>query len=84
MTQIVTTPVQFSEWAKKKKLSLIPEISGFKVGDKVTFTNEYGVSFYNLNIIGIDSDNSFYGRQIYLNTDSYWFPHTPNELTMQK
>jgi hypothetical protein len=78
--ETVTTPEQFNKWAANRKISPINEIEGFKVGDKVTFTNEFGVIFKSFTIIGIDKDNSFYGRQIYLNTDSYWFPHKPSEL----
>ncbi len=59
----------------------LKEKDGLKVGDIVTFTNDYGVKFDGLTIIGIDADESFYKRCFYLNTDAYWFPHTFSELT---
>lgn len=70
----------FQQWAAKRKMNLINQFCGFSVNDTVTYTNEFGVKFHNLKIIGIDSDCSFYGRNIYLNTDAYWFPHRPSEL----
>ena len=78
--ETVQTAEQFKQWASKRNIKLIPSIGEFSVGDVVTFTNDYGVKFHNLTIIGISADNSFYGRQIYTNTDSYWFPHKPSEL----
>jgi len=53
----------------------------FAVGDVVTFTNEYGVSFPGQTIIGFAEDDSFYGRFIYTDSDAYWFPSRPEELT---
>ena len=55
----------------------------FKVGDVVTFTNDYDVSFKDLKVIGFCEDDSFYGRFIYLNKDSYWFPCDPKDLKKQ-
>lgn len=83
MTKIVENKEQFAKWAAEKKMELINELDGLKVGDKVTFTNDYGCKFHGLFIIGIDKDNSFYGKQIHLNTDSYWFPHSAKELTKE-
>jgi hypothetical protein len=54
-----------------------------KVGDTVTFTNEFGVSFEGLKVIGFKFEDWFerkYNKYIYLNTSSYWFPHEPSEL----
>lgn len=75
------TKEEFEEWAKLKNIELIKERDGFHVGQKVTFTNDYGVVFPNLTIVGISKDDSFYGRSIYINSDSFWFPHKPSELT---
>jgi hypothetical protein len=61
-----------------------PVECGFKVGDVVTFTNEYGVKFENLVIFGFAKDDSFYGRFIHLFKDSYWFPVRPSELKLQQ
>lgn len=53
-----------------------------KVGAKVTFTNDYGVSFPNSEILGFDKEY-IYNRCIYINNDSYWFAVTPDSLTVQ-
>lgn len=37
-----------------------------KVGDKVTYINEYGVKFPGMIVIGFARDDSFYGRFIHL------------------
>lgn len=67
-----------------KKLEPEPPIHcDLKVGDTVTFTNEYGVSFPGLKVIGFAKDDDFYGRFIYLETSSYWFPNHPAEVTLE-
>ena len=55
----------------------------FSVGDVVTFTNEYGVSFDGLKVIGFAKGDLYYGRFIHLDTDAYWFPKKPEELTLR-
>lgn len=60
-----------------------------KVGDTVTFTNEYGVSFDGFVVIGFAKDTEFHGRFIHAcypgdrayNGCAYWFPKLPGELT---
>lgn len=58
----------------------------FKVGDKVTFTNDYGVEFHNLTVTGLytkpDCECSLYanGARYYLDTDAHWFPHKESSL----
>lgn len=54
-----------------------------RVGNRVTFTNEYGVKFENLEVLGFCTPE-FYGRCVYLNTDSYWFPCKLEELKPYK
>lgn len=79
----IKTVEDFKKWATPRKIELIPECDGLSVGDTVTFTNEYGVSFYGLTVVGIDKSNAFYNRRFYTNSDAYWFPHTREELTKQ-
>lgn len=57
----------------------------FKVGDKVVYTNDYGVSFAGLTIIAISNYCNLwkYGHCIYLDKDGYWFPVKPESLTIQ-
>ncbi len=71
---------EFNQWAASKNIELVPEADGFKVGDVVTFTNDYGVVFHDLVIKGIDKDTSFYGRRFYIFDDCYWFPAHPNSI----
>lgn len=58
-----------------------------QVGDRVTFTNEYGVSFAGMRVIGFAEDGSFYGRFIHLTGPEHpgasWFPHTRDELVKE-
>ena len=55
----------------------------FKVGDIVTFTNEYGIAFEGKEVVGFaNEENSFNGRFIHLRKASYWFPIRPDELTL--
>lgn len=71
-------------------LSKVPPVeSNFKVNDVVTFTNDSGVEFPGMTIIGFSYDTSFYGRFIYVAFPgdraysggcAYWFPHKPEEL----
>lgn len=55
----------------------------FKVGDKVTFTNDNGVVFTGLKIIGF-STAPFNGRFIHIDTDCYWMPKRPDQLTLEQ
>ncbi len=54
--------------------------TGLKVGDIVTFTNEYGVSFPNQKILGFDSEK-WNNRYVFLEKDAYWFPVPAESLT---
>lgn len=57
----------------------------FKPGDRVVFTNDYGVSFPDMIIIAISKDNDLwkYGHCIYLGNESYWYPVKPESLSIQ-
>lgn len=60
----------------------------FSVGDTVTFTNDFGVSFDGMRIIGFADDDSFYGKFIHItgpeHPGAYWFPHAPRDLVITK
>lgn len=62
-----------------------PEVD-FKVGDKVVYTNIYGVQFHNLTIIDISKNNELweYGHCIFLDKDSYSYPVSPEQLKLEK
>lgn len=53
-----------------------------KVGDRVAFTNDYGVTFHNQVVTGFASTVE-YGRFVFLDIDSWWFPVRPENLTKQ-
>lgn len=58
------------------------ETSDFKIGDIVTFTNEFGVQFENLEILGFRKNQEYLkDREIYLNKSSYWFPVKISEIS---
>lgn len=62
-------------------VAIAPVECDLNVGDEVIFTNEYGVSFHGLRVIGFDNSVEN-GRFIHLNTDCYWFP--VNRQSIQK
>lgn len=66
--------MQTIEQVKEGLFQECPFGSGLKVGDKVTYTNDYGVSFENREIIGFGDKKTSWEGYIYLDKDSYWFP----------
>jgi hypothetical protein len=61
----------------------LPKQCQFQVGDTVAYTNEYGVVFPGLTVIGFEKlPDICDDRFIYLNTDACWFPHKESELTL--
>lgn len=68
-----------------KKLKKVPPVEcQFSVGDKVTFTNDYGVSFPGKTVIGFADDDELNGRFIHLDVDCWWFPMKPVNLTLEE
>lgn len=74
----------FQNMVKKNKMTILDTLEGceFKKGDIVTFTNEFGVSFQDREILGFTEPNE-YGRCVYLDNSSYWFPVKLKELKKQ-
>ena len=53
------------------------------VGDTVLFTNDYGVIFGPCEVLAFGNlCNS--GRCVYIDSDSYWFPNRPDQLTIMR
>ena len=53
------------------------------VGDMVAFTNDYGVIFGPCEVLAFGNlCNS--GRCVYIDSDSYWFPNRPDQLTIMR
>jgi hypothetical protein len=77
---LTVNEVSPEELAYSKKLNKTPPVScDLKVGDKITYTNEFGISFENRVVIGFADDDSFYGRFIHLSAGAYWFPARASE-----
>jgi len=67
-----------------------PILCEFKLGDKVIYTNDYGMTFEH-EIIGFDESRNpmpfseyFQDRFIYLDKDSYWFPVKAENIVLAK
>lgn len=61
-----------------------PEDSPFRVGDKVTFTNDFGVSFPGYTVIGFTNEGEgLYGRNVFLDKAAYWYPASYGNLTLE-
>ncbi len=61
-----------------------PKPCDLKVGDLVVATNEYGISFPNLVVIGFAKpENEVGGRFIHISSSSPWFPAKRESLTRQ-
>lgn len=73
--------IAMQQWIKERGLSSTP-LHGepFAVGDVVTFTNDYGVKFEGLRVIGFDNPIYENSGTIYIDTDAFWFPHRPDQL----
>lgn len=56
-----------------------PEVN-LKVGDKVMFTNDYDVTFGPHEVLAFQPHDR--GRVVYIDTDSYWFPVRPDQLSL--
>ena len=54
-----------------------------KVGDKVTFTNGYGVKFPGHRVLGFCKP-TLGNRCVYLDYDCYWFPAGLDELKLEE
>ncbi len=75
----------FAEWRKWQSEKDLPPIyddpadagieTDFRVGQQVSFTNEYGVTFEPYTIMGFGKPSpDMHGRCVYLNRDCFWFP----------
>ena len=92
MVLIMENRKAVADWLKSQKnmrfvgnLSAIRETSKeIKVGDMVMYTNQFGATFGPYEVMAISKDNSLwkYGRCVYLNKESYWFPCKPEELKL--
>ena len=79
----------FAKWraARPGEVFDTPEEAGIetslKVGDKVTFTNNYGVKFPGHRILGFCKTDE-YGRCVFLDVDCYRISFRPESLTLEE
>lgn len=78
--KIIRYKEQFITWAKSRKVLSESKDTTLKVGDKVTFTNEYGCVFPDHEVLGFCE--LWEGRCVYIDKDSYWFPVKQCELKL--
>ncbi len=57
-----------------------PHNTGLKKGDKVTFTNDYGVKFERKTVKGFTPEVTSWGACVYIDTDCWWHPTKPENL----
>ena len=79
---------EFQDWVKAKKIKVYDNLSdvstqveGMVKGAKVSFTNEAGITFAGLEILGFC--DMWYERCVYLDYDCYWIPATLTSLTIE-
>jgi hypothetical protein len=93
-TTIDTTSAFFdNKWPTRSKiegyLTESPVLCEFKLGDLVEFTNEFGVIFQNMVVIGFSVPDPTFRQGdsfIHINTlnggGAHWFPHSVKELKL--
>ncbi|MCD8176730.1 MAG: hypothetical protein LUE98_04620 [Tannerellaceae bacterium] len=71
----------FQNWVTKNNIHVASssELTSLKIGDIVTFTNNYGVSFSGLEVLGF-CDPESWGGCVYLDKESFWHPVNPKNL----
>ena len=83
---------EFQEFAKAKGNIVLQEIDGcpLKVGDFVTFTNDYGLEFPHREVLGFASPeymkenfSSCDEIRVFIDSSSYWFPNRLSQLTKE-
>lgn len=82
---------EFQKWRAEReaegmeffnRLSEVMETdSDLAVGDMVAFTNDYGVVFGPKEVLAFGKPWNG-GRCVYIDSDAYWFPDRPDQLTI--
>lgn len=82
---------EFQEWRNKnemqgvrfyKNASDINVETSLKIGDKVIFTNDYGVVFGPYEVQAFSKPE--HGRCVYIDYDCYWYPARPENLVLEE
>ena len=83
LTETKSYKSKFNQWVKDQDIKVLEKLenSDLRIGDKVTFTNDYGVKFENLEVLGFRNRKDFLPNNVvYLDKDSYWFAVQLKEL----
>jgi hypothetical protein len=54
-----------------------------KPGDRVTYTNDQGVVFKGHEVKGFTKTDWLHGSIVYIDTDCWWMPKNPKNLTRE-
>ena len=83
---------EFQEFVKANGYIVLQELDGcpLKVGDFVTFTNDYGVEFHHREVLCFASPEYIKENfpscdeiRVFIDSDSYWFPNKLSQLTKE-
>lgn len=72
-----------TDFIKRELVDRPPLPCALKVGDVVTFTNEFGVSFEGRKVIGFSKEVFNGDRFVHLSKDAYWFPVPPESCKIE-
>jgi hypothetical protein len=79
------TAEQWAQWFAQDNIETTDSLHGFSVGDYVTFTNDYGVSFNGLRIAAITVKNQIVSSEdpyhFYLDTEAFWSPYKLSSIS---
>ena len=77
---------QFSEFVERANVKLFENLSDvmdadvqLKVGDRIMFTNDYGITFGYYEVLGFCEPDE-YGHCIYFDHAAYWYPCRVNQV----
>ena len=80
-TEMHNNTMEARFYADNEMVNTPPQPCDWKVGDVVKFTNDCGVEFEPLRIIGFAKpEHELHGRFVHLDTDAPWFPVRPESL----
>lgn len=78
---------QFREFIEREKIKLYDNLSDvietdiqLSVGDRIMFTNDYGVKFGPFEVLGFCEPHK-YGDCIYFEQEAYWSPCRVSQIT---
>lgn len=73
-----------SDFIKNELTDAPPLPCHLKVGDVVTYTNEFGVHFEGKKVIGFSKEPTSWGAFVHLSKSAYWFPVPPKSCKVEK